>query len=120
MPSQIFMCKINLLGPITQSIALLTEYVRDRYQWRKYGKKVTRDNPSPRAYFKCSYAPSCPVNKFDLYDLFPRIMLITDSVMSHLSQVQSQIEQPILSPLIINMGKIACWGGGCFILGTKI
>ncbi|CAH8356281.1 unnamed protein product [Eruca vesicaria subsp. sativa] len=40
-----------------------TLVVKDGYQWRKYGQKVTRDNPSPRAYFKCACAPSCCVKK---------------------------------------------------------
>ncbi|MED6221128.1 hypothetical protein PIB30_051429 [Stylosanthes scabra] len=55
--------KVSKIVVRTEASDTTSLYVRDGYQWRKYGQKVTRDNPSPRAYFRCSYAPNCPVKK---------------------------------------------------------
>lgn len=63
-------------------VALRTEasdstlILKDGYQWRKYGQKVTRDNPCPRAYFKCSFAPTCPVKKKVQRSLEDQSMLV--------------------------------------------
>ncbi|NP_001147635.1 WRKY transcription factor WRKY62 [Zea mays] len=67
-------------------------HLRDCYQWRKYGQKVTRDNPYPRSYFRCAYAPSCPVKKKVQRSADDNLMLVATYEGEHNHEQRAQSE----------------------------
>ncbi|KAK6263776.1 hypothetical protein SCA6_019210 [Theobroma cacao] len=82
--------------------------VKDGYQWRKYGQKVTRDNPSPRAYFKCSFAPSCPVKKKVQRSVEDQLVLVATYEGEHNHLPPSQMEATSGSSRCMTLGSVPC------------
>ncbi|KAL5698919.1 hypothetical protein ACHQM5_029891 [Ranunculus cassubicifolius] len=81
---------------------------KDGYQWRKYGQKVTRDNPCPRAYFKCSFAPTCLVKKKVQRSVEDRSILVATYDGEHNHPHPSQAEATLGITQGVTMKSVPC------------